>query len=325
MSKIDIVNKEIIQSYLITTAKYSFSVDEKRVLTAIISSLQDLLEGQKLVGKIERDIFDNVHIIAPMKEYIKEEKQNYKRVKEAFFSLNEKKFIYQDENIEEIIRLVEMPKAHKRGEIEYTLNPKIVDCFLNFNKGYTKYQLSISLSLNSVYSMRLYELVSNQQNPITFKIDTLKEMFCLSTKYKYNKDFINKVIIAAQTELNEKSPWTFNFDIIKKGKRFDAIRFIPIYQPQHEDDNIKYTNAKRQVSLMWIITDKELRDYLKNTCSFTDRELKNNAALLERAAQMYGEAILDKIREIQGRARTAKNPKGYIINAIKQIVKEETI
>ena len=49
MAKVE--NKEIIQSYILTTAKYDFSVYEKRILYRIIELNQYLIEGKKLNEK----------------------------------------------------------------------------------------------------------------------------------------------------------------------------------------------------------------------------------------------------------------------------------
>ena len=43
-SKID--KKELIQSYIITTAKYDFNVYEKRIVYRIVELLQEMLEGK---------------------------------------------------------------------------------------------------------------------------------------------------------------------------------------------------------------------------------------------------------------------------------------
>ena len=48
-------NKEILQSYILTTAKYDFSVYEKRILYRLVELNQHLIEGQKLNDKIVLD------------------------------------------------------------------------------------------------------------------------------------------------------------------------------------------------------------------------------------------------------------------------------
>lgn len=314
-----LINREVIQSFIISTARYDFTADEKRVLTRIISNLQPMLEGKQLRGKVERDLWDNVRITAPIADYLNENK-SYTRARDALFALNEKKFIYRDDEVEEVIRIVEMPRVYRRGMIQYTLNPKIVDCFLNFSKGYSKYQLAISLSFSSVYAMRIYELISGQRDPITFRIDHLKEMFDIADKYPRNRDFMIYVIDAAQKELNDKSPYTFDYKVNKKGRAFHSITFIPIYQADKDDLGVQEADLKRRVNSSWFV-GKELRDYLKNTCGFSEREIKNNISLLRDVEARYGVAILDKIREIWSRARVRSNsPKAYVIGALKKLL-----
>jgi len=48
-------NKEAVQSYILTTAKYDYSVYEKRILYKLVVSCQYLLKGKKLEGKITID------------------------------------------------------------------------------------------------------------------------------------------------------------------------------------------------------------------------------------------------------------------------------
>lgn len=319
----EIINKEVIQSYLITTARYNFTADEKRVLTRLIEMFQPMLEGKKLVGKIEQDLFKNWHLTQPICQFITDG-QNYKRVRDAIFALNDKKFIYADDKGEEVIRIVEMPKVYKRGEVEFWLNPKIVDCFLNMSKGYSKYELGVSLSFKSVYTMRLYELLASQTKPITYKIDNLKSIFGVTDKYKLNADFIRRVIKTAQTELTKKSPITFTYKVSKRGRTYDKITFSVIIQPQLQNKDVEYNKLVRRVDTS-LVLGKEIYRYLKNNYEFEDRGLKNNLSLFSRAVDLLGQdEFLEKIKEIYVRARRLKkdDPRAYLVGALKMIVKD---
>lgn len=55
-----IANKDILQSYILTTAKYDFSVNEKRFLYRLVELAQSEMEGLKFKDdckKIEHDLF----------------------------------------------------------------------------------------------------------------------------------------------------------------------------------------------------------------------------------------------------------------------------
>jgi plasmid replication initiation protein len=264
MSAKDKENREVIQSYLITAAKYDFNADEKRVLSHLIEMMQPLIEGKELRGCVEQDLWGTYHFTLPTSFFF-DESTNRQRVKEAIRNLNAKSFEYDDGEEWRIIRLVEMPMIDKRGKIEFYLSPKLVDVFLNFNKGFSKYQLDISLSFNSVYSMRLYELISNQSKPITFRISKLKEMWEIREKsYERNYNFIKKVIKQAQKELDEKSNWSFTYKPIKKGRTFEWIEFTPIHFTGRESEEITRAEAQRMMHLSWEL-ERNVRLYLTQT------------------------------------------------------------
>ena len=99
-----IVNKDLIQSYIMTTAKYDFNVYEKRIIYRLVEMAQGELQGIKFADncqKIEHDLFSCVNITMPIACLLNgEDDKNYARVNlakylyhsltlytEAFFSL----------------------------------------------------------------------------------------------------------------------------------------------------------------------------------------------------------------------------------------------
>lgn len=311
-------NKNIIQSYLITTAKYDFTADEKRVLSNLINVLQPLLEGKILRGKVQQDLFQDYCLELPSSTFLGEnDKTNHSRIKKALDLLEEKKLYQEDENSWRKIRLIESPRYLKRGVVQFRLAKELVELFLNFDKGYSKYQLETSLKLKSVYAMRLYELISGQTQPLTYKISYLKEIWGATQKaYERNYNFIQRVIIPAQEELNEKANWTFIFTPIKEGKKFTKIMFTPVHNPRNEDTSTEEHELIRQISISRLI-ENNLKNYLLQTCGFSVQEIKNNIPTLKKFSELYKQDTDGKIREIWARARDKRNPKSYLIGSIK--------
>lgn len=311
-------NKNIIQSYLITTAKYDFTADEKRVLSNLINVLQPLLEGKVLRGKVQQDLFQDYCLELPSSTFLGEnDKTNHSRIKKALDLLEEKKLYQEDENSWRKIRLIESPRYLKRGVVQFRLAKELVELFLNFDKGYSKYQLETSLKLKSVYAMRLYELISGQTQPLTYKISYLKEIWGATQKaYERNYNFIQRVIIPAQEELNEKANWTFIFTPIKEGKKFTKIMFTPVHNPRNEDTSTEEHELIRQISISRLI-ENNLKNYLLQTCGFSVQEIKNNIPTLKKFSELYRAETDNKIREIWARARDKRNPKSYLIGSIK--------
>lgn len=316
-----ITNKDIIQSYIMTTAKYDFSVDEKRILLRLVETWQSMIEGEKLKGKIDKTLFGHYTLEFPISYFVMEGQTNYNRVKDALRSLNEKKFEYEDENEWEIIRIIEMPRIKHRENVQFTLNSKIVDCFLNFSKGYRKFELETSLMFSSVYSMRFYELFSGQKSPLVYTIDSLKEMFQLTDKYQRAPDFLKYVVDPAKKELDNKSPFSFEYSVIKQGRKFHAIKFYPIVIPKNRDKEVEKKDLVKQVHLSGFL-DRTEREYLKKL-DFSDRQIKNNIELFVEAKKN-----LDLVYELSlfiGKTREKKNPQGYIVNALKGKLKDKGI
>ncbi len=98
-----IVNKDLIQSYIMTTAKYDFNVYEKRIIYRLVEMAQGELQGIKFADncqKIEHDLFSCVNITMPIACLLNgEDDKNYARVKEALQSLQRKIFEYEDDEI----------------------------------------------------------------------------------------------------------------------------------------------------------------------------------------------------------------------------------
>ena len=316
-----VTNKDLIQSYILTTAKYDYSVYEKRILYRIIELMQEYTKGKTLNARysITKTMFDDIDVIMPSSAFLKDEKdQNYTRTKNALLSLNKKVIQYEDRESWGAFNLIERPVVHKIGDnISFRISPVIAKAFLDFSKGFSKYELETAMSFKSEYSMRLYELLSGQKKPITYSIDNLKIMFKVEDKYKLTANFINKVIIPAKKELDLKSPYSFEYKLIKLGRKINSIKFYPVYQPKNRDAKIEAKKLQKSTSLKWDL-DKLTINYLKENYVFTEEEIQNNRELFVSAQNSGVFDLLYFLSEQIRNAETKKNPKGWIINAIKK-------
>ena len=126
-------NKEILQSYILTTAKYNYSVYEKRILYRLIEVFQQFTNGEKLRDKIkiQKDLF-NVNVVTmPISMFlVNEVDKNHHRIKEALIRLENKIFEYEDDASWQLIRIISEPKIEKYEQTAtFRINPKIVDVF----------------------------------------------------------------------------------------------------------------------------------------------------------------------------------------------------
>ncbi len=322
-------NKEVLQSYILTTAKYDYTVYEKRILYRIVELLQAMTEGKKLNLRysVQVTTLEDYDITMPISAVLADEQdENYTRVKNAFISLQKKIIQYEDKKSWQSLNLLERPKIIKDGGnsvVSFRLSPLIAECFMDFSKGYRKYELATAMLFQSEYSMRFYELFSNQAKPINYGIDTLKEMFGISDKYIGRPaDFIKRVVIPAKKELDEKSPYTFIYKELKTGRKITSLQFIPIYQADKENQTIKRKQLGKKISTRFYLepTDKE---YLIAQYGFTEKEIKNNCDLFEELYQVLDKGeLIDKLADLRRFASESNNPKGYVIKSLKSLLKD---
>ena len=320
-----ISNKNLIQSYIMTTAKYDFSVYEKRILYLLVEMAQCEVEGRKFPRdccKIEHDLWGLVTVTIPIAPILSgESDKNYAKAKNALLSLTKKGFEYEDDKVWEYINIVAFPKIEKRAStVTFTVDPKIWNCCLDFSKGFRKYELVTAMQFKSVYSMRFYELLSGQKTKLIYSLEQLKEMFQVQDKYKLTADFIRKVIEPAKKELDEFSPYTFEWSPNKDGKKIVSFNFYPVTQPDKQDSELYKHEIQKQTGLSWDL-NRSVLDYLRNSVGFTDKELKLHRDLFI-TAQMEIPDLITELAILKAKSRDKKNPKGWLINARRGNIKD---
>lgn len=136
---------------------------------------------------------------------------------------------------------------YEDGSIRYAFDERLKPFLLELKDNFTSYQLKNILLLQSAYNIKLYELLAQYKiighRKIT--LDNLRNCLNIPSSYQ-NKDVI-KLIEKLQLELGEKTDISFNFEIIKNGKRFDSLNFI-----------IK--RSKKQITLENLTLKEKLKD-----------------------------------------------------------------
>lgn len=315
----ELENKEIIFSYIVATMKYNITLYEKKILYKVIENYQYILEGQKLDKDfyVEKDLWGDLKISFPILSILNEGDRNYEYAREALRKLSDRYVEYEDDNYWTRIRFIESPELENKSKIIFRMNSRITQILFNFSKGFRKIELKIAMELKSVYSLRFYELMANQRSPLTLSIDYLKSMFGIEDKYAQTGHFISRVVDPAQKELNETCPWTFTYKKLKSGRKITALKLFPVYQPQFEDSELKERELRKKLSNRWYIP-KNVLDSLKNKYEFTDEEIRRNDNILIPASNDGTIDLMGLLSDRYRDAQDARNPKGWIIGAIKK-------
>lgn len=303
--------KDVIQSYLITTAKYSFTVTEKRIMYRIIEAGQDLLEGQKLRGSItvSKNLLDDRIVTMGFADVLPDGSRNYQHVRKALLSLLKKTVVWEQDGKGEACSLIEHPRWDNNHSIFSLRVPSMIweVLVLQYQKGFRKYQLQTAMSFKSVYSMRLYELMSGQREVLTYSINNIKKMLSIEGKYTRLYDFQKRVLNVAKTELDLFADWSFEYVVLG-----DNIKFVPY--PIEREDATTLKRLRRETSLYWDLEPETIK-YLKNI-GFTTKEINNNRELFREAEETLPDFWVT-LAILKGKSRTKTNQKGWIVNAIK--------
>ena len=309
-------SREVVQSYIATTAMYDFNVYEKRVLYNLVKLAQSQLEGVRLsdnLFRIDHSLKGFVLIELPISYFLTDsEDKNHVRIKEALKSLHQKTFTYKDEEVWECFSIIANPKIQLRSsKVSFIVNSKVWDVLLDFSRGFARYDINVAFTLESAYSMRFYEMLASQTEPITYSIDTLRKIFNLEDKYALTKDFIKYVVEAAKGELDRKSPVTFEYTPVKEGRRIDRIIFFPVRQSGKEAPDAFYRSALRKYPSAAL--SREERQILTDI-GFTDSGIKNNLALFVECQKQLD--FLYELAMIKAKSRGKRNPCGWCINSL---------
>ena len=311
-------SRQVVQSYIFTTALYDFNVYEKRIIYNLVRLAQSQIEGVKLsesLYKIDHAYKDYLMVELPISDFlIDEEDKNHSRIKAALKSLHQKTFTYQDEGNWECFSIIANPKIRLRSsKVSFIIDVRVWDVLLNFSRGFSRYDLEIAFNLESSYAMRFYELMAGQKEPIAYSIDTLRKEFALEGKYKLTKDFIRRVVDPAMRELDQKSPISFTYTPLKEGRKSTRIIFFPVRHEENQRPELYLKKAVRKYGFAGQLTKDEYR-FLREI-GFTESGVRNNFALF-----LECQKHLDFIYElalIKGKSRTKKNPCGWCIKTLK--------
>lgn len=327
MARTIINNKQVFQSYILTTAKYDFSPYEKRIMYRLIELAQKEIEGIFLNDNLRKITPTNFgrEITMPVKDILKDEQdKHYTIAKAAFRSLSEKHIEYEDDEIWSYTPIITAPVIKKNcGSVKFYVFDNIWRCLLDFTKGFKKYELITAMKFKSVYAMRFYELMSGQNRPLFVPLEGangLRERFGLQGKYKLTADFRRYVLDAAKAELDESSPYSFVAKEEKEGRKVIGWTLFPVFFEDREDPALQEQARMAKVTAR-LQLESDVYDYLKFSFDFKANEInKNKKTLIE--GQNRIPDFMGFLADLKNGARFADNPKGYVIGAIKKKLQE---
>lgn len=212
----------VVKSNQLINARYSLTVAEIRLFLM-------------MVAQVEKDDHDFKPYRIRIQDYAKavgtQSKSHYKEIKEAAQNLISRiADIPRDDGGWLKVAFLSSAEYFKgEGMLELCFDPKLKPYLLELKSRFTAYDIRNVLTLQSSYSIRIYELLKQFERigERTFRVDDLREVLGISPKqYKRYNDFKRFVIQQAYQDLKRHTDINFEYEEIKEGRRIALIRFI---------------------------------------------------------------------------------------------------
>ena len=131
----------------------------------------------------------------------------------------------------------------------------------NLSSNFTQYFLQDIAGVSSGYSVRFYELMMQFKSTGYRKIrlDDLRNMLDLNNKYPLTADLKRWVIDTAIDELNEKSPITIKYKLLKTGRKFTHIELK--FKQKLSPKKIESQRDQKTIDMFSNLSDSQIKTY----------------------------------------------------------------
>lgn len=308
---------DVIQSYNSIVGKYSANDYERRILLHIVKMAQEEITTERVrrLQKIRNRRIDNIPVSLSAQMVMPDGSQHYEYVKNACLSLMKKTwqfYDYEEKTWYATPVIYNLTYIARSGELSFYVAPRLYEAILDFSRGFCKYDLHNALTLKHDSSVRLFAIFAKTRKPLTYTVHSLRAMFSCEHKYPLTADFIKRVIKPAVQELSDRHLNGCTMSLNRDGRKIVSITFTPVVR---EETNVKDLLPRLSVSSA---AGGPLFLYLTQFCGFSTHELGAHKRLLSDFSGIPNHC--DILGTISGHSRDKANPKGYIINGMKNEV-----
>lgn len=274
----------------IGTARFELTAIQKNIIYTIIGNLQN-----KMAMAIDENFLHQEHKIEiPMIKLAKS--RNYKIIRDSLKNLASKTVEFE----------INVPKSGKSQQIltsiisgiSYTEGDENLTFFVPSNSaifflfaggGFTEFQKTIAISLNSIHAKSMYDFCCRWQDKggYSCSVDSFRNLLNLGGKYAKINHLKEKVLDVAQAELLKKADFYFNYSLEKiNSRKFNAISF-KIFK---NTDNTKATEIDPFAGFPedhYIFVYKFLQYFFPNYIDGTAKSILDQLANLHNISKAY--------------------------------------
>ncbi|GAB1768916.1 replication initiation protein [Priestia megaterium] len=301
----------VTKSNILIESTYKLSLQEQRILLIMASKVQPNDETLKTYRFRAKDFIEIVGN--------KKGTGFYSYLKEIVNGLQTKILTIKEKGRQRNYNwVITSIYEENEGYITLQFHPSLKYLFLELKEKFTSYQLENVVRLNSVYSIRIYELLKQYERlrKRELTLEELRHFLAIEpTKYKQYGHFKSKVLAVAQKEINNKTDIHFEFVEIKTGRKVTSIEFIITSSPA--------LNASSSTQEKKLELNQSLSKFEGNTNSLED-DLVGLGVKPEKIEWLLSEFTKEhlkrNIRYTQDRLITGDvtHPHSYVVKAIQK-------
>jgi len=213
MAKKQIVNK----NYALINAKYRLTTVQSKIVLKVISLINNKIDTEFETYQLPLSTFD----------FLTNNKNHGRLIKECDKLLSKVVHIETDDGWLKSHWFSSIQYIKSKNIIECSIDPKLKPYLLQLKKNFKYYELHYIMKMNSEYSIRIYELLKQQQKFRKRKIER-KEIENILEVPKSLLEYAplrQKVLEVAVKEINKYSDIFISFEPIKKGRVVHEIEF----------------------------------------------------------------------------------------------------
>lgn len=304
--KIDTKNKLIVQHNNLIEAHYHLTLQEKRLLCWLISQIKPT----------DDDFKEHIISVKEFADLIEVKGDHlYKVLDDVTTKLMRRIIIVRgtdSKDFKKVSLLCGAEYQSSKGIVKLNFHPHLKPYILQIKEKFTQIKLADILSLRSIYSIRVYELIKQYENfkKRTIILSDLRN-FCgiSSEQYKFYNDFKKNILERAKKEINAKTDITVEYIEIKESRKIIAIEWTIQKKDVEKQERLeKIERLEKELRSQGIIVDSLLEHGFSRTT-------------IKRFITLHGEkTVKDAIRavDLQVERGKAKNPKAMIRTAIEE-------
>ena len=307
----------VVKTNQLNSALQNLSLPEIRIIQLAIVDARETNTGLSTDKPLRIDALRYAEMFETTRQ------NGYKRMKEAEETLFNRRFSYIDDEGKVIkSRWIQQVRyLDDEGAIELVFTLAVVNGISRINgveDFFTSYLLEQTSSMDSIYSVRLYELLvqwkTAKQTPM-FELEKFRDQLGVEVnEYKAMCDFKKRVLQVAINEINEKSDIKISYEQVKKGRSIAGFKFKVLTKDKPKKSKQEASRDVNTADMFTVegLNDKQLGRIARNPSFIADyNDLVSSTSPAGQDMKIWEFEMINRLKK--DASQFSKRPiKGYL-------------